>query len=118
MHEIKIKRAYDEKAWGDGHRVLVDRLWPRGVSKKEAALDEWPKNITPSDELRKSVHNGEIDWNDFEKTYESELRENEAFPNWKNHILNVLKHRHVTLITAAKLHNQSHVYILKRNLQK
>ncbi len=53
MGKIKIKRIYDEPTDGDGYRVLVDRLWPRGISRKDSRLDEWNKEIAPSPELRK-----------------------------------------------------------------
>ena len=53
MRDVEIKRIYDEPAHADGHRVLVDRLWPRGITKERAHLDEWAKDIAPSTELRK-----------------------------------------------------------------
>lgn len=113
MKDIKIKRAYEEKAYGDGYRILIDRLWPRGVSKEKAALDEWAKEITPTDELRKSVHKGEISWTKFREKYEKEIDENEEFPKWKNHVKNVLKRRHVTLVTGAKLNENGHPFVIK-----
>lgn len=58
---IELKRAYDSPHNKDGYRVLVDGIWPRGVSKEEAKIDEWRKEITPSSELRKAFHTGSLD---------------------------------------------------------
>lgn len=118
MKEIKIKRAYDGKEYGDGYRVLVDRLWPRGVSKEKAALDEWAKEVTPSEELRKSVHGEKITWEEFEEEYRKELKENNEFKRWKTHMDNVRKRRIVTLVTAAKLHEHGHPYVLRDLLEE
>lgn len=71
---IQTKRAYDDKSPKDGHRVLVDRIWPRGLSRTQAAIDEWIKDAAPSQPLRQSFHNGELSWNDFRRRYLSELR--------------------------------------------
>ena len=57
---LQMKRIYEEARTDDGKRVLVDRLWPRGVSKEDARLDEWPKEITPSNDLRKAFHDNEL----------------------------------------------------------
>ena len=62
---IKIKRIYDAPASQDGRRVLVDRLWPRGVSKDEARIDEWLKEIAPSDELRRWFGHDPARWEEF-----------------------------------------------------
>jgi uncharacterized protein YeaO (DUF488 family) len=72
---IKIKRAYDSPSSDDGYRVLVDRLWPRGVSKADAELDDWLKSIAPSDELRKRFHKDPSRWGEFRRKYLSELKE-------------------------------------------
>lgn len=72
---IALKRAYDQPASEDGYRVLVDKLWPRGVSKEELELDEWRKEVAPSDELRKAFHSDELSWDEFRKDYLSELKD-------------------------------------------
>ena len=72
---INIKRIYDEPSDKDGIRILVDRLWPRGISKEKAKIDFWFKNIAPSNELRKSFHETAIDFNEFKKRYLRELSE-------------------------------------------
>lgn len=71
---IRIKRAYDAPAPDDGQRILVDRLWPRGVSKDAAALDEWMKEIAPSTELRQWFHHDPTRWDEFRERYLKELR--------------------------------------------
>jgi len=70
---IKIKRAYDEASKDDGYRILVERLWPRGVTKERAAIDLWLKDVAPSTELRKWFHQNMDDWQEFRKRYWQEL---------------------------------------------
>jgi uncharacterized protein YeaO (DUF488 family) len=74
---VTIKRAYEKPTRSDGRRVLVDRLWPRGLSKQSAKIDSWLKNLAPSNELRKWYHTSE-DWTQFKKRYFQELRSPEA----------------------------------------
>lgn len=73
---IKLKRAYDAPAKSDGKRILVERLWPRGVTKDAAALDEWFKEIAPSPELRKWYAHEPEKWPEFQKRYRAELKAN------------------------------------------
>lgn len=75
---IKIKRIYDEPATDDGYRVLVDRLWPRGVSRERAALDEWFKDIAPSPELRQWFGHEPERFEEFSARYMAELDDNPA----------------------------------------
>ena len=74
---INIKRIYDEPSEEDGIRILVDRLWPRGVSKEKAGINFWFKDIAPSNELRKLFHTAAIDFNEFKERYLKELLEYE-----------------------------------------
>jgi uncharacterized protein YeaO (DUF488 family) len=69
---VSIKRAYDKPARNDGTRVLVDRLWPRGIKKESAQISHWLKDLAPSDQLRKWYHSSD-DWNGFKKRYYKEL---------------------------------------------
>ncbi len=71
---IALKRAYDQPELEDGYRVLVDKLWPRGISKAQLELDEWRKEIAPSDRLRKAFHADELSWGEFRKRYLAELK--------------------------------------------
>ena len=72
---IAMKRAYDPPIEADGVRVLVDRLWPRGLTKQSAAIDQWPKDVTPSTELRKWFHHDPDRWDEFRRRYLAELKD-------------------------------------------
>ena len=104
---IQLKRIYDDYKQTDGARVLVDRLWPRGVSKEKAHLDLWLKEIAPSDDLRKWFHHDTEKWQEFQKRYIQELQS-------KIELLEQLKKLHkkqkiLTLLYGAKdtKHNQA-----------
>jgi uncharacterized protein YeaO (DUF488 family) len=71
---IKIKRTYDLPSSDDGKRILVDRLWPRGLKKDEARIDEWLKEIAPSDELRKWFSHDPSKWQEFKNRYKKDLK--------------------------------------------
>lgn len=71
--ELRLKRVYDEPEAADGFRVLVDRLWPRGLSKERASLDLWAKEVAPSTALRRAFHHGDLSWPGFEEAYRAEL---------------------------------------------
>ena len=72
---VRLKRAYEPAAADDGARILVDRLWPRGVSKAEAALDDWVKDLAPSTELRQWFGHDPARWPAFQQRYRAELRQ-------------------------------------------
>jgi uncharacterized protein YeaO (DUF488 family) len=76
--DVRIKRIYDDLMPGDGFRVLVDRIWPRGITKQEAALDAWLRDLAPSTELRKWFGHDPSRWTAFHKRYRSELAEHTA----------------------------------------
>jgi uncharacterized protein YeaO (DUF488 family) len=104
---VKIKRIYDSPEKADGFRVLVDRLWPRGVSKERAHLDLWFKEIAPSDALRKWFHHDSGRWKEFVAKYREELRQ-------KQDLVQQIKelqrdHRNLTLLYSAhdSVHNQA-----------
>jgi len=71
---IRVKRVYEKPVKEDGFRVLVDRLWPRGMKKEAAKVDLWMKDVAPSDALRKSFHHDVMNWLDFGKKYQAELK--------------------------------------------
>lgn len=96
---IKIKRIYDAPAAADGFRVLVDRLWPRGVSKAAARLDLWLKELAPSDGLRKWFGHDEARWEGFRERYLAELRAN---PEAAGRLGELPAKKTVTLLYAAK----------------
>ena len=108
---IKIKRVYEKSEAKDGWRVLVDRLWPRGMKKEAARVDLWMKDIAPSDALRKSFHHEAMKWPDFEIKYKAELK-------MKKDLLEELKkmekeHGTLTLLFGARdeKHNQAAVLV-------
>ena len=98
--EVPIKRAYDPPARNDGKRVLVDRLWPRGLSREAAALDLWLKEIAPSTELRKWFGHDPDRWEEFQRRYEAEL--GDAAAPAVDQLLDLLKDGPVTLIYGAR----------------
>ena len=75
MTEIRLKRAYEKPAPDDGLRVLVERLWPRGLSKERASVDLWMKDVAPSPELRRWFNHDPAKWNEFQTRYRAELRQ-------------------------------------------
>ena len=96
---LRLKRAYEPAEKADGLRILVDRLWPRGVSKAKAALDDWMKDIAPSAELRKWFGHDPARWAEFQRRYRAELRER---PEALDHIRDLAKARVITLIYSAQ----------------
>ena len=103
------KRVYDAASAGDGYRVLVDRLWPRGVKKAELAFDEWCKNLAPSTQLRKAFHADILDFAAFREAYLRELAEHKA----EGSVLAARQKRQpVTLLYAAKNTQQNHAQVL------
>ena len=72
---VRLKRAYDSPAADDGHRVLVDRLWPRGVKKADAAVDHWAKELAPSTKLRKWFGHDPARWEEFRRRYSEEINQ-------------------------------------------
>ncbi|MEU9737126.1 DUF488 family protein [Streptomyces sp. NPDC048002] len=112
---IRIRRVQEPPEPADGTRVLIDRLWPRGVSKAAAALDEWPKAITPSTELRRWYHAGEGTYEEFARRYEAELSAPEAV-ELLAHVRELASEGPLTLVTAVKTPERSHASVLARLL--
>lgn len=108
--KLKIKRVYETSTTGDGERILVDRLWPRGLTKEKAGIDIWLKEISPTTELRKWFGHDPAKWKEFQKRYCKELVENtEAVAILKDHI----KHGMVTLVYGAKDEEHNEALVLK-----
>uniref|UniRef100_A0AAU2VG90 DUF488 family protein n=1 Tax=Streptomyces sp. NBC_00003 TaxID=2903608 RepID=A0AAU2VG90_9ACTN len=114
---MRVRRVYDPPEDGDGVRVLVDRLWPRGLSKERAAVDEWPKELTPSTELRRWYHEDRTRYAEFQERYEAELAEPEQ-SEALDRLHDLAKGRTVTLVTAAKDIDHSHVPTLVAVLKR
>lgn len=107
---IQIKRIYDQRSEDDGYRILVDRLWPRGVSKETAYIDLWMKEISPSTELRKWFHHDPDKWGEFQQRYKEELSDK------KDLITQILKiekeNKKVTLLFSAKDKDKNQAAVL------
>ena len=107
---IQAKRIYDAPSENDGKRVLVDRLWPRGIKKENAQIDLWLKEITPSNELRKWYHEDiENRWDEFQVRYKTELQN--VLPQLAE-LKQLTDLETVTLLTAAKNEGRNHVTVL------
>lgn len=115
MEPIAIKRIYEDSSKNDGYRILVDRLWPRGVSKEEANLDEWDKNITPSTELRKWFDHKEERLQEFTLRYKEELMSQK---DALNRILKIAQTQKVTLLYGAKDPEINQAVVLKNILNQ
>ena len=109
MHELKIKRVYENPTKSDGIRILVDKLYPRGIKKEQLRYDYWLKDIAPSTELRKWFSHDSLKFREFEKEYQKELQSNKEVQNIKN----LLKENNVTLLYAAKDEKINHAIVLK-----
>ncbi|GGU59230.1 DUF488 domain-containing protein [Streptomyces lavendofoliae] len=108
----RVRRVYDPPGPGDGLRVLVDRLWPRGLSKADAHIDEWPKSLTPSTGLRRWYHAAEGDaYEEFRRRYEAELAGPEAAEALAR-LRERAREGRLTLLTASKEPDRSHAAVL------
>jgi uncharacterized protein YeaO (DUF488 family) len=114
---ISVKRAYEPASADDGLRVLVDRLWPRGVTKAKAKIDLWPKGMAPSDKLRRMVHGDPSKWDEFVKAYARELKEEPAKSAFSD-LRAQAKKQHTTLIYAARDEIHNHAVLLQRWLER
>jgi uncharacterized protein YeaO (DUF488 family) len=111
---LQIKRVYEAPAADDGFRVLVDRLWPRGVSKEKAKLDLWLKEVGPTDELRKWFNHDPAKFNEFATRYKKELEQNPAFEQLQK----VTKdNKTVTLLYSAHDEQHNQAVVLKTALE-
>ena len=111
---VRVRRIYETPESEDGVRVLVDRLWPRGMSKEDAHVDEWPKALTPSNELRRWFHDGGS-YEEFTRRYEAELAGPEA-AGLLDGLRESVRKEPVTLLTASKTPERSHATVLARLL--
>ncbi|WP_229131727.1 DUF488 domain-containing protein [Bifidobacterium mizhiense] len=110
MGQVDIKRVYEQAADEDGVRILVDRLWPRGVSKERATLSGWLKEVAPSPDLRRWWHHDPERFEDFARRYRTELDDNPALED----LLSIVReHDRTTLVYAAKDPAVNHALILR-----
>jgi uncharacterized protein YeaO (DUF488 family) len=112
---VRVKRVYDERAKSDGYRVLVDRLWPRGLTKKEAQIDEWLRELAPSTTLRKSFGHDPGKWTEFKKEYWAEL---DGRPIQLEKLARDANRRSITLLYSAKNTQHNNAVALKEYLDR
>lgn len=112
---IKVKRIYDPVSPDDGKRILVDRLWPRGIKKNEAEINEWLKDIAPSDGLRKWFSHDPNKWQEFKNRYIKELKNNSELIE---RLKAVAKKEKVTLLFSAKDIEHNNAVVLKEVIEK
>ena len=112
---IQIKRVYEEPSKEDGKRILIDRLWPRGLTKEKASIDLWIKEIAPTTELRKWFGHEEDKWDEFKKRYKQELQKN--FESVEQ-LIKELKSGTVTLVYGAKDTEHNDAVVLKEYIEQ
>lgn len=115
MVNIALKRVYDEPGKQDGTRVLVDKIWPRGIRKNQLVMDAWYKELAPSTELRKWFHHDPEKWRDFKNRYLGELKQSRELAE---ELLREQKHGKLTLLYAAKDESHNHALVLREYLEK
>jgi uncharacterized protein YeaO (DUF488 family) len=115
MAKISLKRAYEAAQPSDGFRVLVDRVWPRGVTKEAAAVDLWLKSVAPSAELRKWFGHKPERWDEFRTRYRAELREHDAD---LEELVTHADSNHLTLVFGAKDTEHNQAVVLKEVLEE
>lgn len=110
---IKIKRIYEEYSSDDGVRILVDRLWPRGISKEKAKIDIWYKDIAPTNDLRKWFNHDIEKYEEFKEKYFEELKGNPLLPDFLDLVSEKSKSSDVTLLFSAKDEEHNNAVVLK-----
>ena len=113
---VRIKRVYEHAAEDDGLRVLVDRLWPRGLAKNKAHIDEWLKDVAPSDALRKRFHGNPAEWAEFVAAYGRELAAGAGEQPLLRYLRALVRKQPVTLLYAARDETHNNAVALKQLL--
>ncbi len=116
--EIELKRIYDQVKRDDGVRILIDRLWPRGISKEEAKLDYWLKDLAPSNDLRKWFNHEPDKYTEFTTRYRNELKTNDPFKtlNQLKQIIRKTDQEKITLLFAAKDRKRNNAQVVRQVL--
>jgi len=114
---VQIKRAYEASSKADGCRVLIDRLWPRGRSKAQLALDDWMKELAPSNELRKKFSHDPKKWKFFVSNYRKELRNPDAQKQIQ-FLADVAAKKKLTLVYGARDEEHNNAVVLKNLIEK
>ncbi|MCI6603982.1 MAG: DUF488 domain-containing protein [Clostridiales bacterium] len=118
MNELKCKRIYEPTVETGGFRILIDKLWPRGIKKENAKIDLWAKEVAPSDELRKWFSHAPEKYDEFNKRYKQELSSNSTSQKFKDLCRQKMKDHNLTLLYAAKNENCNHAIVLKEWLEE
>ena len=113
---VSVKRIYEPASTNDGCRILVDRLWPRGISKQEARIDYWLKDVAPSNELRKWFNHDVVKWEEFKQKYKQEIQSNPKALQELQAIIN--GQEQATLVFAAKDQQHNNAIVLCELLQR
>jgi uncharacterized protein YeaO (DUF488 family) len=113
---IRIKRVFERRAEDDGYRVLVDRLWPRGVRKESAALDYWAKELSPTDALREFYHHDPKRWSAFQARFRQELKAPAALKTLAT-LAEMSRERTVTLVFASREPVRNNAAVVKAVLE-
>lgn len=112
---INIKRVYETPETSDGNRILIDRLWPRGLTKEKADIYLWLKEIAPSSDLRKWFGHDPVKWEEFKKKYHAELKANKQV---MQKLISEIKKENVTLVYGARDEEHNDAVVLKQYLEK
>lgn len=112
---IRLRRVYDEPAADDGYRVLVDRLWPRGMTKDAARIDEWVRDLAPSHELRRWYHREPERWDEFRDRYLAEL---EQHPEMLDELAARAGRMPVTLVYSARHERRNNAVVLREAIDQ
>ena len=118
MGELRWKRIYDTAEEDDGFRILIDRLWPRGISKADAQLGAWARDVAPSAALRSAYHKNETDYKTFAESYEKELQDNDEMTKFIEEIKNKLETGNVTLLYASREPEHSQIPVFRSFIEK
>lgn len=111
--DIRLKRVYEDPSEGDGQRILVDRLWPRGLTKEAAQIDVWLKDVAPSHDLRKWIHNDPSRWEEFVVRYRSELADSPKATSCMKQLRSSAQEGVVTLVFSAKSIGRNNATVLR-----
>jgi uncharacterized protein YeaO (DUF488 family) len=113
---LQLKRVYDEPSSDDGRRILVDRVWPRGLSKAEAQVDEWLRELGPSTELRKWFGHDAARWGEFRRRYRAELNQPDQRRRLQ-HLREIAAHERLSLLYGAKDREHNQAVVIAELLQ-
>lgn len=112
---VWLRRAYDAPTHNDGRRVLVDRIWPRGVSREDAGIDDWCKAVAPSDGLRRWFGHDSGRWDEFQRRYRDEIDDHEE---QLEQLVDWARRGRVTLVYGAKDHEHNNAVVLREVIEE